>query len=345
VSFLNISLNFTYTVFLTISYVHRCYYLKLIKPCCSQTIYNITGQSLIYQCEYINFRTGSRLLLRLLLHLLLFFTKQWHQIVIKSFCKVSALYHLATLFAGMAYTLQRICVIITLTPTVRVPRVPKCYILHQEWAYKEEKCCLNKYWIVSGVLAQTVWSAQALFKVWALQIVWPRKCLLLYLTPTSIIVSFQQKVCQLKSLLSLASKFKNEYSVQHAVSVTNPTIEAKRISTVLKKSMQCVLLWKWKNKALHDRYFDHLNKPFVDKRISLNWLRSSRLKGVSEGFICAVQDQCLRTRNYSRHILHESIDEKCRLCHQSAETLDHLLSSCEVLAKTEYIVRHNTVAK
>ena len=107
----------------------------------------------------------------------------------------------------------------------------------------------------------------------------------------------------------------------------------------MKKSMQGVLLGKWKNKALHGRYFDRLNKPFVDKRISLNWLRSSRLKGVSEGFICAAQDQCLRTRNYSRHILHESIDEKCRLCHQSAETLDHLLSSCEVLAKTEYIVR------
>jgi len=30
---------------------------------------------------------------------------------------------------------------------------------------------------------------------------------------------------------------------------------------------------------------------FVDKRINLNWLRSSRLKGVSEGFICAAQDQ------------------------------------------------------
>jgi len=104
------------------------------------------------------------------------------------------------------------------------------------------------------------------------------------------------------------------------------------------------LVGKVENKALHG---DRLNKPFVDKRISLNWLRSSRLKGVSEGFIHTTQDQCLRTRNYSRHILYESIDEKCRLCHHSTETLDHFLSSCKVLAQTEYIVRHtrNTVAK
>ena len=32
------------------------------------------------------------------------------------------------------------------------------------------------------------------------------------------------------------------------------------------------------------------------------------------------------------------------VCHHSSETLDHLLSSCEVLAKSEYINRHNTVA-
>ena len=101
----------------------------------------------------------------------------------------------------------------------------------------------------------------------------------------------------------------------------------------------------WKKKALHGRFFDWLNKPFVDKKTSLSWLNSSRLKGVSEGFICAAQDQCLRTRNYSKHVLHENIDDKCRLCHHSSETLDHLLSSCEVLAKSEYINRHNTVAK
>ena len=89
-----------------------------------------------------------------------------------------------------------------------------------------------------------------------------------------------------------------------------------------------------------------INKPFVDKKINLSCLNSSRLKGVSEGFICAAQNQCLRTRNYSKPVLAtENIQDKCRLCHHSSETLDHLLSSCEALVKSEYIHRHNTVAK
>jgi len=161
----------------------------------------------------------------------------------------------------------------------------------------------------------------------------------------SVVKSFQTELCQSKSLLSLATKFQNEYSVHHTVHTQNPTIEAKRAGISLKKSMHSTSLENWKGKALHGRFFDRLNKPFVDKKISLSWLNGSRLKGVSEGFICAAQDQSLRTRNYSKHVLHENIDDKCRLCHKSSETLDHLLSSCEVLAKTEYINRHNTVAK
>ena len=108
----------------------------------------------------------------------------------------------------------------------------------------------------------------------------------------------------IKIIVSLATKFKNEYSVHHIVSVMRPTVEARKIGVVLKKSMQHVLLDNWKRKALHGKFFDLLNKPFVDKTRSLCWLRSSTLKGVSEGFICAAQDQSLRTRNYSKYILH-----------------------------------------
>jgi len=160
-----------------------------------------------------------------------------------------------------------------------------------------------------------------------------------------VVESFQHELCQSKSLVSLATKFNNKYSVHYIVFVMRPTVEARKIGVALKKSMQLVLLDNWKRKALHGKFFDLLNKLFVDKTRSLCWLRKSTLKGVSEGFICAAQDQSLRTRNCSKHILHKNTDDKCNLCQKNAETLDHLLSSCEVLAKTEYIVRHNTVAK
>ena len=38
------------------------------------------------------------------------------------------------------------------------------------------------------------------------------------------------------------------------------------------------------------------------------------------------------------------MDSKCRMCLQHKETVDHIVSGCEVLAKTEYISRHNNAA-
>ena len=35
------------------------------------------------------------------------------------------------------------------------------------------------------------------------------------------------------------------------------------------------------------------------------------------------------------------MESKCRMCSQHEETVDHIVSGCEVLAKTEYISRHN----
>ena len=35
----------------------------------------------------------------------------------------------------------------------------------------------------------------------------------------------------------------------------------------------------------------------------------------------------------------------CRLCDEKIETIDHLISGCSVLAKTEYLKRHNKIAQ
>ncbi|CAH3195152.1 unnamed protein product [Porites evermanni] len=66
---------------------------------------------------------------------------------------------------------------------------------------------------------------------------------------------------------------------------------------------------KWKNKALHGQYPKILEKPHVDTVTTKKWL-SSNLKGETEGLL----------------------------------TVDHIISGCEVLAKTEYISRHNNAA-
>ena len=39
----------------------------------------------------------------------------------------------------------------------------------------------------------------------------------------------------------------------------------------------------------------------------------------------------------------EEIESKCRLYKQREETIDHLTSGCPVLAKNEYLMRHDKV--
>ena len=58
----------------------------------------------------------------------------------------------------------------------------------------------------------------------------------------------------------------------------------------------------------------------------------------------AAQDQAINTRNYQKVICGQQVESKCRMCSQHEETVDHIVSGCEVLAKTEYISRHNNAA-
>ena len=96
---------------------------------------------------------------------------------------------------------------------------------------------------------------------------------------------------------------------------------------------------KWKNKALHVQYPRNLEKLHVDTVTTNKWL-SSNLKGETEGLLVAAQDQAINTRNYQKVICGQPVKSKCKMCSQREETVDHIVSGCEVLAKTEYISRH-----
>ncbi|KAI5755134.1 hypothetical protein M8J77_014371 [Diaphorina citri] len=59
-----------------------------------------------------------------------------------------------------------------------------------------------------------------------------------------------------------------------------------------------------------------------------------------------IQDQVIKTKNYMKHILKLDIpDDKCRVCHQGSETIQHITSACSSLANSEYLYRHNLSAK
>jgi len=49
------------------------------------------------------------------------------------------------------------------------------------------------------------------------------------------------------------------------------------------------------------------------------------------------------TKYYATKILNTETDNKCRLCQQFDETIDHIISACPILAKEQYIKRHDRV--
>jgi hypothetical protein len=63
------------------------------------------------------------------------------------------------------------------------------------------------------------------------------------------------------------------------------------------------------------------------------------LKAETETEIVAAQDQALQTS--CNNILQTQKNSKCRVCHQFEETVDHISSECSILAKEQYIKRHD----
>ena len=147
------------------------------------------------------------------------------------------------------------------------------------------------------------------------------------------------------SITKNATKFKREITMpefEHRED-KSASENAKALKHIFKSRMKSMKQEKWKDKALHGQYPKILEKPHVDTIITNKWL-SSNLKGETEGLLVAAQDQAINTRNYQKAICGQQVESKCRMCSQHEETVDHIVSGYEVLAKTEYIPRHNNAA-
>lgn len=99
----------------------------------------------------------------------------------------------------------------------------------------------------------------------------------------------------------------------------------------------------WTNKKMHGQLFRDMNQLAIDKNTSFAWLKYGDLKVETESLIVAAQDQALKTR-YQEFMIHKTrSDGRCRICKQHIETVDHIIDSCPILARREYIERHNKV--
>ena len=101
----------------------------------------------------------------------------------------------------------------------------------------------------------------------------------------------------------------------------------------------------WLNKPQHGVFFRQMQENNIDLKLSLAWLRKCYLSPHDESYICAAQELALFTRYHEVYILKSHQNDKCRACNKEKETICHILSGCDSLAKREYFVRHNAVCQ
>ncbi|XP_063899231.1 uncharacterized protein LOC135119187 [Helicoverpa armigera] len=102
----------------------------------------------------------------------------------------------------------------------------------------------------------------------------------------------------------------------------------------------------WKKKVLHGRHPHDLEQPHIDTIASNKFLKIGNLFPETEGFIIAIQDQIINTKNYRKYIIKDptATNDKCRKCHTQPETIQHITGACTTLTQTDYTHRHNQVA-
>jgi hypothetical protein len=105
-----------------------------------------------------------------------------------------------------------------------------------------------------------------------------------------------------------------------------------------------VLKKKWKNKVMHGQYIRNMDRQLISEEDTFLWLSKGDLKAETESETVAAQDQALHTKYYATKIRNTETDSKRRLRQQFHETIDHMISVCPILAKEQYIKRHDRVS-
>ena len=151
---------------------------------------------------------------------------------------------------------------------------------------------------------------------------------------------------KLYSIQKEAEKFKKEFEVPNLKREANERITkfARKVKQKVKQQAQDMEMKQWKEKELHGRYPERLREADVDGYKTNQWLRSTGLKAETEGLIIAAQDQSLPTKSYFARIVKDGSSPLCRICHKYEETVDHIISGCPELAKTDYLERHDKAA-
>ena len=110
-----------------------------------------------------------------------------------------------------------------------------------------------------------------------------------------------------------------------------------------KQRKHCERKGRWCEKVPHGQY-PRQTKDVISKE-SWKWLREGNIKRETESLIFAAQEQALRTNQVKAKIDQSQVDDKCRMCGNANETINHLTNECAKMAQNDYKRRHDLVGK
>lgn len=144
------------------------------------------------------------------------------------------------------------------------------------------------------------------------------------------------------SIPKMATKFLAEVQVEQPDFLQAST--PKKVRKTVTQHLATRRVEEWRTKPMHGQFPRLADQDFVDKKATFSWLQSASLKGPTEAFLLAAQDQALRTRYYEARIMRRAVSSRCRLCNKCDEYIDHIIAGCSYLAPTLYLERHNRIA-
>lgn len=99
---------------------------------------------------------------------------------------------------------------------------------------------------------------------------------------------------------------------------------------------------KWHDLALAGRVLRSTGS--IDLVASFAWLKEGKLSSTAVRNVLAAQEGCLLTKTHPSYTKH-STDTSCRACRSTAETIEHVISSCPKWLPNLYVDRHDSAAR
>jgi hypothetical protein len=67
---------------------------------------------------------------------------------------------------------------------------------------------------------------------------------------------------------------------------------------------------------IHGQVLHSLDKKFMDKEQSCQWLKFRGIRGETESMVVVAYDHAVSTNCFKKRILKEEIESKCQLCEE-----------------------------